>query len=301
MMSVKRNRSARAVAPADVIVSMSLVSLVLLILMPAVRETRQQAEIDTCLTNLSRVMRATTMYLVDYQDRFPYQSRPDAIARFSALGKTNADYWRTSSGGNLSYPGHERPLNPYITGYPLQPDAMDGDDVVARTPMPEVRCPADNISHQRRLSFANGTTLYGTSTYDDVGTSYLVNIHALHDVSWNGNSNPWQAPGTWNSAGRALLRDVLAHDADRYTMFYGDPMAWGLHRSELTIGNHGELGMHSAGYMDGHADYRYRDTRAHCGPGWLTINPRWIRVIGEFPPHPWRYDDVSINCYPSRH
>jgi hypothetical protein len=92
--------------------------------------------------------------------------------------------------------------------------------------------------------------------------------------------------------------DVLAQHADRYMMYYEEPVDWGLHNQVLTTGAHGELGMHSAGYLDGHADYAYRDTRARCGPGWVSINPSWIRYLGSPPPGPIYYGSFQVNCDP---
>jgi hypothetical protein len=156
------------VAPADVLVATVLVGLVLLVMAPAVREARQQSEVDVCLTKLSRVMRATSMYLTDYQDRYPFDDGdPSGTNTWYPLGMTNDPYWANDTGGVSYHRGYERPLNPYILGHPLQPDAVDPvtGEVIVRTPMPEVACPADSFSHQRQFHHWEDGTNYNISSY----------------------------------------------------------------------------------------------------------------------------------------
>jgi len=64
-----------------------------------------------------------------------------------------------------------------------------------------------------------------------------------------------------------------------------------------TMGNHGRWSWHAAGYLDGHADYRFMDTRAYCGPGWAAINPNWVRQVGQ-PSPPIYYVSQFVRCNP---
>lgn len=122
---------------------------------------------------------------------------------------------------------------------------------------------------------------------DDVGTSYQWNLHALTDVDWNGDRDPWYPPGIWQDYGDLLIDDVLKAHAGLFTFYIEGPMDWGLSDAykgmSIEIGNHGQFGYHSAGYLDGHAEYRFFDTRRWCGPGWAAINPSWIRTFGTIP------------------
>jgi hypothetical protein len=52
----------------------------------------------------------------------------------------------------------------------------------------------------------------------------------------------------------------------------------------IIMGNHKKFGRNSLGYLDGHAEYKYTDTRAWCGPGWQAINPEWIKTVDRTPP-----------------
>ena len=139
-------------------------------------------------------------------------------------------------------------------------------------------------------------------------TSYQYNLHALnpefatgygYGLLWNGQqSDLWRGPGSWIDVGKVLVRQVLARHSASFTMFLEDPMDWGLSQDTLEIGNHAELGKHSCGYLDGHADYAYRETRGWCGPGWEAINPDWVQRVGMEIPRPVAYRDLFVNCVP---
>jgi hypothetical protein len=121
---------------------------------------------------------------------------------------------------------------------------------------------------------------------------------AEEGVLWNEYpGDRWNGPGTWNEIGKVLIKQVLARHSASFTMFLEDPMDWALYQDTLEVGNHGELGKHSCGYLDGHADYAYRDTYGWCGVGWEAINPDWVRTI-ESTPRPVAYANFFVNCYP---
>jgi type II secretory pathway pseudopilin PulG len=263
-----------------------------------VQRLDEQTRIDQCITNLRQVMRATSMYLTDYQDQFPFADRDYAerICTWSAAGRTTDDYWLTAADGAFFIDAAQRPLNPYLLGGVVEPDVVDNNEIIARTDFPMLRCPSDSSSNQRRY-FTTTAEPINQSAYTDVGTSYHFNLVALTDVNFCGNTNPWAPPGAWNDIGRALVREVLDRHAGEFAMYFEDPMDWGLHAREAQVGSHGEFSKHAVGFLDGHADYAYRDTRGYCGPDWVAINPGWVRSYG-YIPRPVSYRDVRINCDP---
>ncbi len=139
-----------------------------------------------------------------------------------------------------------------------------------------------------------------------MGTSYHFNLAALYDVRYGPteDTNPWNPPGTWADISRALIRDVRRSHSSTFTMFFEDPMDWALHDGEAAtnlfqvMGSHGEFSKHSCGYLDGHADYLYRDTRTFGGVGWAAINPDWVLHFGQPHPRPIRYGSYGKNCHP---
>jgi len=282
----------------DLLVVLALIGLIVPLLSSIIRDADQRAGVATCLSNLGGMMRATSMYLEDYDNEFLfYVSGENSIATWRYGGQTNDSYWRTSHGGTFYYPVTARPLNPYLLGVQPEPDAYVGNELVARTPVPQVRCPADRFSYVR--GFVDpGEGPRNMSSYDDVGASYHTNLHALDDVDWNGDRDPWHSPGTWQDRGQLLLLDVLAGQADTFTWYLEDPMDWSIYEDNKTIvvGNHGDFGKHSCGYLDGHGDYAYRDTRGWCSPGWEAIVTQWIKYGGHTPKpaHYWGWP--GKNC-----
>ena len=61
------------------------------------------------------------------------------------------------------------------------------------------------------------------SAYDDIGTSYHYNLHAIEGVRWGRQGdNPWASPGSWADRGRALVRDVHGGGAGTFVLFVED-------------------------------------------------------------------------------
>jgi hypothetical protein len=276
------------------------------LLLAVVRDTGERARVTQCLSNLHGLMRATSAYLVDYPGEIPLIRQAVggsfAISTWTYGGKTNDDYWQHYGGGEFFIPATKRPLNPYLLGAAVQPDVMNGTQVVERTPISMLRCPSDRYTHQRTFDDSNLGN-FPMSCYDDVGTSYQYNLHGLEDT----NIDEWGSNGqNWLLINRALVADVLAKHSSLYTIFVEDPMDWGLPSPSfgrptgtLEIGNHGQLGKHSAGYLDGHGDYIYRDTRRWCGVDWASIVPSWRYNGMHSPPIYYRVNTIiRKNCDP---
>jgi type II secretory pathway pseudopilin PulG len=286
----------------DLLVLAGVGGLLVPIVAPVMRDAGEQARIDQCLSNLQSVMQGALAYLDNYDSGFPLTAPSgSALCTWSLGGKSNSDYWKTIYGGYFYIRAADRALNRYVLEAEVQPDLMDGQQVVARTPMPRFQCPSDRWSHQR--SFGTSLPPQPISCYDDVGTSYQYNIHVFSPdgcaLLWNGEPhNPWFPNGSWDDLCTVLTRQVRARHAASFTMFLEDPMDWGLNQHTLEIGNHGELGKHSSGYLDGHADYAYRDSRSWCGVGWEAINPEWVQRVGGSIPHPVAYEELFVNCNP---
>jgi type II secretory pathway pseudopilin PulG len=281
----------------DLVVAVGLTALVVPLALPVLRDVGEQARIDHCLSNLRQVMRATSMYLSDYDDFPLYEPQSTAVVSWRWGGQTPDDYWKTWAAGAGYIRVTERPLNAYVLGARVQPDVYNdnGSQVIARTPIPPLQCPSDRVSHQR--FFDPPSDAPQLSCYNDVGTSYQFNLHAVEDVSWNGDTDPWTKPGDWSDYARALMHDVQSRQAATFTWLLEDPMDWGIASTIVMPGNHGEWGKHSCGYLDGHGDYLYRDTRGWCGVGWEAINLAWARTPDYTPPV-WYAGLVNKVCDP---
>jgi hypothetical protein len=177
-------------------------------------------------------------------------------------------------------------------GGAVEPDLKDGDTIIKRTEIPVLSCPSDRMSNQWRFQHPDEEEAQ-FSCYDDVGSSYHYNLHAISDT----NIDPWMGGGAgWVMLGQALVKDTMGGQVSVLTMFHEDPMDWALNDNTQEIGNHGKFNKHACGYLDGHADYGTKDTSRWCGVGWATINPNWVYKSGS--KKPIYYTVPRKNCNP---
>jgi hypothetical protein len=199
-------------------------------------------------------------------------------------------------------------------GATLEPDLVEAGKIWKRTEIPILQCPSDRYTHQQG-SWGTGTwTAQPISCYDDVGTSYQYNFHALDPytataggaILWNGNPPENGAPDvtkptaepTWSTLGRVLVKQALAKHSASFLMYLEDPMDYALYSRLGEIGNHGKFNRNCLGFLDGHAAYMATDTRSWCGLGWEAINQEWVQRVGQGMPRPVAYSDVTIDCNP---
>lgn len=280
----------------ELLVVVAIIAVLISILLPSLRDAREQAKIAKCLSNLRGLMTATTLYFQDYNDEFPLWMKKGGgtlgICSWLYGGKTSEEYWQTFYGGVFYVPVTERPLNRYLMGGRVEDDTRKGEQIVQRTEIPPLQCPSDRFSHQR---FWLDDMDVPISSYDDIGTSYQQNINTIQDMNIH-----WSGPGysgqNCRTLVRQMLRDVFKTQASTLTFFYEDPMDFSFKDMTLQVGNHMKLARHSAGYLDGHAEHRHYDTRSWCGIGWQAINRAWVWREGQEAP-PFHYD-AGKDCEP---
>jgi len=293
----------------ELLVVVAIIALLISILLPSLRDAREQAKVAKCLAHYRQLTTATIQYLMEHNDNYPFYDPPSnkGPCSWSYGGKTCADYWRTRDGGRFFFEVTQRPFNKYLVGTELPNDVYEGSTIAKRAEVPVLSCPSDRYSHQQHFWQPNPGES-PISCYDDVGTSYHYNLHAMFDVDWNGDRDPWTKPGDWQEIGQLLVRQTLAKYSSTYLMYLPDPLDWGLHDQNIdgrpdvgmTIGNHGKFGKHALGFLDGHSAYMFVDSRAWCGPGWQAINPEWIRRYGHVPRPAHYFLWNTKNCEPPR-
>ncbi len=281
----------------ELLVVVAIIALLISILLPSLSDAKEQAKVAKCLANLRGLMTSTVMYFNDYSEKFPFTVRSGSgnlgICTWSYGGKTNDEYWETDSGGVFYIPVTDRPFNEYLMGTQVEPDLTEGSVIIKRTEIPAVECPSDRTSNQRRFN-EDSLDTQSISCYDDVGTSYHYNLHAIEDT----NIDEWENDGQgWVTLGRTLVKDTLGGFSSTFAMFLPDPMDWGLYDQIQMIGNHKKFSKFEMGYLDGHAAYKYADTRRWCGLGWASINPNWAFRAGQ-PRGAIYYELLTKTCNP---
>jgi prepilin-type N-terminal cleavage/methylation domain-containing protein len=120
------------------------------------------------------------------------------------------------------------------------------------------------------------------TTWEWWGTSFAINWY------WAYYFVPAQVVGTMShpgpldgAASRFMLTSKDTSGAAEWILFYENQMNFALESArprtynasdapKLVTGWHKQENMHAAAFYDGHAEYRYFDTRYVDGPGWTT-------------------------------
>jgi prepilin-type N-terminal cleavage/methylation domain-containing protein len=297
----------------ELLVVVAIIALLISILLPSLRDAREQAKVAKCLANYRQLTTSSVTYFLEFNDDYPFWDGKAShnVCSWTYGGKTCAKFWTTNASGQFYYTAADRPLNNYLMGGKMEPDFVDGTEL-RRTEVPVLHCPSDRYSHQQG-SWGSGTwSASPIACYDDVGTSYQYNFHALDPYStggfgnvalkWNGNNvdmnrlnDPTYTP-TWSVLGRILVKQVLAKQSASFVMYLEDPMDYALYSRVGEIGNHGKFNRNCLGFLDGHAAYSATDMRSWCGLGWESINKEWILRTGQAEPRPVCYADFTVDC-----
>ena len=189
----------------------------------------------------------------------------------------------------------ERPMNKYF-----DPDVSWSDEERRGTgtairrrramQLPEYfKCPSDKTA---AVPMAGGDPdrLYDAdtpiTTWEWWGTSYPINWYWGYYLC---EGNPNLIVSRLVGYGKWILGQKTNNGAAEWIFFYEHQMnfamesAWprgfdpGSQEPKQVVGWHKQENYHAAGFYDGHAEYRYFDTRYIDGPGWTTWpNKPWL-------------------------
>ncbi len=179
------------------LLAVAAVGLALLALAaPMARHARQVGGLSLSLQNVGEILTATAGYRADHAGAPPQRMTTNSSCTIMGWdswnfgGKNNAAFWATGSSGVFDESAYARRLNWYAyagqasvpapPGYvncnpPVYPAAYGGHPTTEQRntlQIPLFRSPGDTATYQR--NWPNPTA--GVTGYDDVGTSYLLNM-----------------------------------------------------------------------------------------------------------------------------
>lgn len=272
---------ARAFTLLELLVVISIIAVLMGILLPSLSNARRTTQSGKCLANLRELGATAGMYMDDAG--FPTQ--PWHLGWDTGYGVVNLisehvfggfkteiphPIWGTSTDMYV-VPTDARPYNRYIA-----PGA-------GRGPIGSYICPSEtNNSTPNVNSPCEPPILDDQFTASMVnGTSYAINWYWFESPPWNGDVTYYGDIGRMSAAGSEMLRLKVGGAAATFVIFMENSMnAYmldarppdGSHGQSclqsLGEGWHGKPSTYAMGMLDGHAEYRYIDTRFTRGEGW---------------------------------
>lgn len=288
-------RNRRAFTLIELLMVIAIIALLISILMPSLSMAREQSKVIKCSSNLRSIMQFTHMYMENDYGRliywYSYNPASDPLsppgggsiyAGFAPNLYTPATFggFRAPIGDVLDgytsdaeiYPAEVRPLNRIVN--PL----AAGRDIL------EVyKCPGDRTYTTSVIGqpTSNPPDEEGLSAWQVMGTSYVLNTRYMQGYTWPGGNFQLE---DWPEYGRKIAPNLTGGKASRFIMWLDQGMYALAYRAGPTLaesqavpqkrGWHRQFSKHSASFYDGHAEYRYFDTRLCRGEDWSLWEPR---------------------------
>jgi len=282
----------------ELLVVIAIIALLVSILLPSLTIARENGKVIKCSSNLRSIMQYTHMYMENDAERliywYSYNSPPPA----GPIGATPPGgsiypgfapnlYTPATFGGFMApigvtddgytsdaeiYPAQVRPLNKIV-----EPLAA-GKDII------EVyKCPGDRTYTTSVIGQAttNPPDEEKLSAWQAMGTSFVLNTRFM--LGYQYPAAPSSTLPNWPIYGRRLNPHLVGGKASRFIMWLDQGMYSLAYRAAPTLaesqavpqkkGWHRQFSKHSASFFDGHAEYRYFDTRLSRGTDWTLWEP----------------------------
>jgi len=291
----------------ELLVVIAIIALLISILLPALSLAKEEANVAYCLSNLRTINQTTTYYISDQNDQLNLPWHMGFSVRlsnrtFSAGFASEYIYggWQHPrenlplfpNTDTWAYPKEIRPYNKYIA--PGGDPNIEPGIAVGKERIDTFVCKSDKWSLTGLTSGTTApTTLEPDPSWEVNGNSYALSWYwafgpqDLNPVA-NDNMFQWVADppppggtgGRGTRQGAAVLAKKIGGNAAEFPLFAEasiNPFMYEALPPEATqtspfqnlfIGWHGKLSKYTLGFFDGHAEYRYMDTRFIRGVGY---------------------------------
>jgi prepilin-type N-terminal cleavage/methylation domain-containing protein len=272
-----RNKSA-AFTLIELLVVIAIIALLVGILLPALGKARNSARLSVSLSNMKQIGTANIGYRNDYKDQVPSPfftlNGQTSISVWTYGGKYNNNRWGVAPLADI--PPGRRVLNSYI-----YPDQTFDTNVIPgnreKTELVAFKSPGDRGTTYSPTAAGNSVSYdYRFSGYDDIGTSYPMNIYwwrfaviGANTVENNQVALRW-ATRQLGTASVDPTKLVMFADQTSYALISDDDTP-----PAKRVGEFGELNKSVMGFLDGHADYLELERRAAT-----TRNPNNPFAVG---------------------
>lgn len=286
----------------EILTVISVIAVLLAMLVPALHAVHEDDKIATCQNNLRQIAITAGMYSDDNSSgmRGARPTLPWSLASDRVPHSCTISYFSEYIYGgfqaplqNGDYPDSDvycisdeyRPFNKYIA------PGICGSAVIR-----QYICPSDTFTV---------TPLIGTqgippkieerySSWEVNGNSYPLNWYWLNAPPMNGGEKYWDLP-CMSAYGSAMLSKKAGGAASEFIVFMEGAMSAYLYDAQppdsptpsplqmLGVGWHGRLSMYCVAMWDGHAEYRFVDTRYTSGEGYELWPERGTQWPGDCP------------------
>ncbi len=267
----------------ELLVVVAIIGVLISMILPSLREAREQAKVVKCLANLSEIGKAMQMYFTDENNWFPFEKRnytngaPLHAFHYGGHPGRNVgggEWWGyTTPAYRDTFKG--RPFNRYIYQDLPAEDIPPADPRfnVLRNAMTTFQCPSD-LGGFFNNEVGESSPLGAVPLHFQTGSSYDLNYHFV----WRWAANEALFPdGRTNYLQRGnnfLSKQFQSHSA-RFVILFEDPVDSALWNRIQRRGWHRKWNRHSFLFLDGHAAYTLADTRQDYGANWKAASQRF--------------------------
>jgi prepilin-type N-terminal cleavage/methylation domain-containing protein len=222
----------------ELLVVIAIIAILASMLLPALAAAKEKGRRAMCVSNVKQQVLACTMYMADYEDRFP-----TSMAYGNSLGEQLAnaydsmDKWGGKYGTYWAQNHQVAPTNWFINPYVGKSSTVTTNDDAGSAAV--FKCPSD-VGARAGL-YPIGFT---PSVYDALGDSYSYNTCANFDQP---------SLGLWNKKATDVKHPsniILITDRSNISQYNNE--TWFQYMYWHNLKN---LGWGSAGFVDGHAQY----------------------------------------------